>query len=171
MTSTLERKKSIKEALKNRETWSVAVEVGTVASFIILAALIGNIMLCLAIYRFRVLRKIQNCFIVALAFSDVLLALLCSSLSLTAAILGRWPFGDTTCQIQGSLIYFFASFSLLTMTLIALNRYIKMVRSVTVYHRIYTKNNVLLSIVACAVFFRVFQPRYDSPLCMRERKH
>ncbi|XP_078370664.1 histamine H2 receptor-like [Oculina patagonica] len=155
MDNVLEREKSIKEALKNRETWLIAVEF-TAASLVVTVALVGNMLLCAAIYRFRALRTIQNYYIVALAISDLLLTLLCVSLALVAMILGRWPFGDTICQIQGSLIYYFASFSLLNMTLIAINRYVKMVRSVNIYQRIYTKNNVLLSIAACGVFSGVF---------------
>ncbi|KAL9973724.1 hypothetical protein ACROYT_G020214 [Oculina patagonica] len=155
MDNVLERRKSIEEDLKNRETWLIAVEF-TSASMVVTVALIGNMLLCAAIYRFRALRTIQNYYIVTLAISDLLLTLLCVSLALVAMILGRWPFGDTICQIQGSLIYYFASFSLLNMTLIAVNRYFKMVRSVNIYQRIYTKNNVLLSIAACGVFSGVF---------------
>ncbi|XP_078370663.1 histamine H2 receptor-like [Oculina patagonica] len=155
MDNALGRKKSIEEDLKNRETWLIAVEF-TSASMVVTVALIGNMLLCAAIYRFRALRTIQNYYIVALAISDLLSTLLCVSLALVVGILGRWPFGDTICQTQGSLTYYFASFSLLNMTLIAVNRYVKMVRSVNIYQRIYTKNNVLLSIVVCGIFSGVF---------------
>ena len=40
------------------------------------------------------------------------------------SVFGRWPFGDTIRKIQGSLTFFFASFSLLNT--IAINRYVKM---------------------------------------------
>ena len=155
MSDTVERKKSIEEALKNREAWLIAVEFSA-ASVVVTVALIGNMLLCAAIYRSRALRTIQNYYIVALAISDSLLTLLCVTPSLVALILGRWPFGDKICQIQGSLTYYLASFSLVNMTFIALNRYIKMVRSVNIYQRIYTKNNILLSIAACAIFSGVF---------------
>lgn len=151
----MERKKIIEDDLKNRETWVITVEF-TAASVVVAAALIGNMLLCAAIHRFRALRTIQNYYIVTLAISDFLLTLLCVTLALVVMILGRWPFGDTICQIQGSLIYYCASFSLLNMTLIALNRYVKMVRSVNIYQKIYTKKNVLLSITVCGIFSGVF---------------
>ena len=150
MIETMENKRNLQEALKNRETLLIVIEV-TAASAIFIAALLGNILLCLAIYKVRALRKIQNYYIVALSTSDLLLTLLCVSLSFVALSLGRWPFGDTICQIQGSLTYFLGSFSLLNMTLIAVNRYVKMARSVNIYQKLYTKNNVLLSIGACAI--------------------
>ena len=155
MNKTLERRKNIEEALKNREAWVIAVELsGT--SVVVAVSLVGNMLLCAAIYRSHALRTIQNYYIVALAIVGLLFTLLCVPLSFVAAILGRWPFCDTICQIQGSLIYYLASFLLLNMTLIALNRYVKMVRSVNIYQRMYTKNNVLLSIAACGVFSGVF---------------
>ena len=153
--NTLERKRIIEDALENRELWLTIIE-SALASVIILSALVGNIVLCLSIYRFRSLRKIQNYYVVALAISDFLLNILCALLGLVVLFLGRWPFGDTICQIQGALTYFFACFSLLNVTLIALNRYVKMVRSADIYQKIYTKNNVLLSIAVSAFFSGIF---------------
>lgn len=48
MAGTLERKRIIEGALENRELWLVIIE-STLASAIILSALIGNIVLCLSI--------------------------------------------------------------------------------------------------------------------------
>lgn len=155
MVDVLERKRSIELSFAGRDTWLTVVE-STAVSVISIAALIGNVILCLAIYRFRALRKIQNYYIAALAISDLLLTLLCFSAALAVVILGRWPFGETVCQIQGSLIYLLASFMILNMTLIAVNRYVKMVRTANIYHKIYTKNYVLLSIAACGIFSGVF---------------
>lgn len=155
MISTQQRKRYLEEALENRELWCTVVE-STLASAIVISALIGNILLCLAIYRFRSLRKIQNYYIFALAVSDFLLTLLCVSLGFVVAILGRWPFGEAICQMQGTITYYFASFSILNMTLIALNRYFKMVTSVNIYQKLYTKPCVLISIVLCGIFSAVF---------------
>jgi len=156
MADSLERRGSIEEALENRETWMIAAEsAGAFAIFFL--ALIGNVILSLALYRCRALRrKIQNYYIIALTMSDLLLTVLCLPMGLAVVMLGRWPFGDTLCQIQGILTYFFACFSLLTLTLIAINRYVKMIQSVIVYQKAYTRNYVLSSIMACAVFSGAF---------------
>ena len=156
MAEALERKRNLEESLWNREIWLIVVE-SSVVAVIITAALIGSIVLCLAMFKFRSLcNKTQNYHIIALAASDLLFTLLCVTLDLAVVILGRWPFGETICQIQGSLTYCYSSFSLLNMTLIALNRYVKMVRPANIYQKIYTKNNVLLSIAACGIFSGVF---------------
>ena len=156
MAEALQRKRNLEESLWNRETWLIVVEPSVVAA-IITAALIGSIVLCLAMFKFHSLcNKTQNYHIIALAASDLLFTLLCVTLVMAVVILGRWPFGETICQIQGSLTYFYSSFSLLNMTLIALNRYVKMVRPANIYQKIYTKNNVLLSIAAVGIFSGVF---------------
>lgn len=155
MADPPEREKSIEEALKNRETCMTVLESTAVAA-IVTAAIIGNVTLCLAIRRSRVLRKIQNYYIFVLSISDFSFHLLSVSLALVVVILGRWPLTDEICQVQGTLEYFLGSFSLLNMTLIALNRYVKMVRSTNIYQKIYTRNNVLLSIAGCGIFSGVF---------------
>lgn len=66
MADTSERKGSIEESLGNRGTWMIVAET-TGAFIIVILATIGNVILCLAIYRCRVLRKIQNYYIFALA--------------------------------------------------------------------------------------------------------
>ncbi|XP_022803928.1 melatonin receptor type 1B-B-like [Stylophora pistillata] len=155
MNITLDKKKILEDSLKDRKIGMIIAETSS-ALIIAILALIGNLTLCLAIYGTRALRCIQNYYIVALAASDLLLTILCLPLGLTVVILGRWPFGDAICQIQGSFIYYFACFSVLTMTLIAVNRYIKMMHSVIIYQRFFTKSNVLISIAFCAIFSGIF---------------
>ena len=156
MPASLDKKSSLEEALENRETWMIIAE-STGAFAIVILALIGNTILSLALYRSRALRrKIQNYYIIALTISDLLPTVLCFPMGLAVVILGRWPFGDTLCQVQGILTYYFACFSVLTLTLIAINRYVKMIRSVVIYQKAYTRNYVLFSIAACAVFSGVF---------------
>lgn len=155
MNISLDRKTILEESLRDRQIGTVIFE--TTSAFIIaILALMGNITLCLAFYRTYALRRIQNYYIIALAASDLLSTILCLPLGLTVVILGRWPFGDVICQIQGSLTYYFACFSVITMTLIAVNRYIKMMQSVTIYQRFYTKSKVLISIAFCAIFSGIF---------------
>jgi len=156
MAEALERKRNLEESLWNRETWLIVAE-SSVVTLIITVALIGSIVPCLAMFKFPSLcNKTQHYHIIALAASDLLFTLLCVTLALAVVILGRWPFGDTICQIQGGFLYCYTSFSLLNMTLIALSRYVKMVRPANIYQKIYTKKNVLLSIAACGIFSGVF---------------
>ena len=49
-------------------------------------------------------------------------------------------------MMQGSLVLILACVSILTMVMISVNRYFKIVRSASLYQKIYRKRNVLLSI-------------------------
>ena len=64
----------------------------------------------------------------------------------TVLIKGTWPFGHFACQFQGSMISITSMVSLLTLGIIAINRYVKIVRSAILYQKIFSKRNVLKSI-------------------------
>ena len=148
-------------ALKSRERWLVAIE--SAAFFaVVLTAFLGNTILCLAFYKTRTLRTPQNYYLVSLAVTDILSAINCS-ITLAVLMTGRWPFGNFTCQFQGAVMSICASFSLLTLGIIAINRYTKICRSSSLYQKLFSKRNILITIamswistallVCCAFFF------------------
>jgi len=133
-------------SLKTRERWLVVLE--SVAFFaVILTAFLGNTMLCLAFYKTRsLLRSPQNYYLISLAATDILNAVVCMPITLAVIIEGTWPFGDIVCQFQGTMISVLATVSLLTLAMIAVNRYMKIVRSPSLYQKVLSKRNVLKSI-------------------------
>ena len=145
MNSTQERFTQLTMSLKARESWLVAIE--SAAYFaVILTALLGNTLFILAVYKTRALRNPQNYYLISLATTDILNAMVCMPITLVVLIKGRWPFGDLACQFQGSMISISSMVSLLTLGIIAINRYVKIVRSAILYQKIFRKRNVLKSI-------------------------
>ena len=144
MNATQERIALLSLSLKNRELWLVVIE-STAFSSIVFIALLGNSWLCLAFYKTRTLRSPQNYYLVSLAMTDILNAAVCS-VAVTALIKGEWPYGDFICQCQGIVMSTCASVSLLTLGMIAINRYTKICRSRSLYQKIYSERNVLISI-------------------------
>ena len=141
--------------LKEREQWLVGIE-STVYFAVILTALLGNILLILTIYKTNTTRSRQNFYLVSLAATDILHAVVCMPLTLVVFIQGTWPFGEFICQLQGSLISISSVVSLLTLGTIAINRYVKIVRSASLYQKIFSKRNILISIAVTwitATFF------------------
>lgn len=131
-------------ALKSRECWLVAIQ--SAAYFAVaLTAFLGNTMLCLAFYKAGTLRTPQNYYLVSLAVTDILNAINCS-ITLAVLITGRWPFGNFTCQFQGTVTFICASVSLLTLGIIAINRYTKICRSSSLYQKIFSKRSILITI-------------------------
>ncbi len=147
MNDTVQEKmEQLALSLRDRERFLVAIESGVYFA-LILTACLGNILLSLAIYKTRSLRiSAQNYYLVSLAATDVLSAIVGMPLTLVVLIKGTWPFGDFICQLQGSVLAICAVVSLLSLEMISANRYVKIVRSASLYQKIFRKRNVLKSI-------------------------
>jgi len=61
-------------------------------------------------------------------------------------ITGTWPYGDSICQLQGTVISICASVLLLTLGMITINRYVKICQSSSFYQKRFSKRNILISI-------------------------
>lgn len=110
----------------------------------------GNVLVCITVYRRKILRTITNMFIIALCVADILLASVAMPLTLASLIMDYWPFGDLACQIQGFSIYLLVFQSLQIITLTATNRNLNVVRP-WLYKRIFTRWRTLLMIMAVTV--------------------
>ena len=133
-------------SLENRQVGVVVFET-TVCVVVGISAVLGNALLCFSLYKTPGFRAPQNYYITCLAVTDMLFAVLCLPFFVGTLIKGKWIFSDTFCQVQGSFIFILVNASLFTMALIAFNRFFKMTKSGKIYRRIYSKRNVLLSIL------------------------
>ncbi|XP_074621784.1 melatonin receptor type 1A-like [Acropora palmata] len=96
-------------------------------------SLVGNTMLCLAVYRNPMLRSSTNLYIIALSVGDLICATLEMPLTFWTLVVGRWIFGDGVCQVHGFVDVFSTYCPPATMALTAFNRYIRIVK--TGYYR------------------------------------
>ena len=92
------------------------------------AGFLGNILVCIAFYRNPVLRKITPIYIVALAITDILNFLTNGIFVEVTLITGGWQFGDAGCFVGAFSSIFLVYASITTMSLIAINRYIRVTR-------------------------------------------
>lgn len=104
-------------------------------------SLLGNLLVCISVYRNTRLRTITNLYIIALALSDLLAAIIVMPLSTGVLIAGRWPFGETACQIHAFFSLFVIYVSPVTMGLTALNRYVRICKSDEQYKRFFSRRN------------------------------
>lgn len=149
----------LQNALSSRSTALKVVE-STAVLFINLCALVGNAVLYLAIRRnCRLRQNTTNLFILSLAFSDILMAVLCMPFSAGVFIQGRWIYGELVCQLQGFAFFALAFVSQETMALIAVNRYLNVTKP-AVYRRIFTRKRSLQMIVSlwllCVTYVSIF---------------
>ena len=143
----------LQNVLADRSTVLKAVEF-TVLLAMNIMALSGNVLICIVVYRRSTLRTIANMFIVALAITDILMALLPMPLSLAALLVNDWPFGEVVCQFQGFIIYLLAFQSLQLITLTAVNRNIHVMRS-ALHKRVFTPKKTWLMISFTVAFSAV----------------
>lgn len=121
--------------LQHRE-WEHVILAGSLV-LILLATLLGNVLLCIAVHRRHKLRTRTNMFVANLACADIGVALLCMPFSLITCLNDAWVFGDTMCKLNGFLNIVFTQTSLLTLTAISIETYYAIVKPL--YHRLMGK--------------------------------
>ena len=112
------------------------------ATFIIvlnIVSLLGNMLVCISVYRNTRLRTTTNVYIVALAISDLLSAIFVMPLATGVLISGRWPFGEALCQMHAFFSLFVVYISPVTMGFTAANRYVRICKSEQQYKRFFSK--------------------------------
>lgn len=96
---------------------------GCVLALLIIWTLLGNLAVCAAVGRYRHLRaKATNIFIVSLALSDLLVAVLVMPWKAVAEVVGFWPFG-AFCKTWLSLDIMCSTASILNLCVVSVDRY------------------------------------------------
>ena len=112
------------------------------------ASFFGNLLLGIAVVRNPTLRRtVPNMYIITLAVPDFLMSLVGIPLSVAALIVGEWPFNNFICQIQGFWILFMCAISLQTLAVTAVNRYVRVVRSRSLYQKLFNLKTTKVTIV------------------------
>ncbi|XP_078360286.1 melatonin receptor type 1A-like [Oculina patagonica] len=93
-----------------------------------ITALIGNTLVFAVAYRNRRRLTITDLLIVALSLTDLLVALTVMPLSTGALITGTWLYNRSVCLFQGFCVITFATASLNTLSVIAVNRFFCVVK-------------------------------------------
>uniref|UniRef100_A0A8C4N384 Dopamine receptor D7 n=1 Tax=Eptatretus burgeri TaxID=7764 RepID=A0A8C4N384_EPTBU len=90
---------------------------------LILGTLLGNSLVCAAVGKFRHLRsKVTNFFVISLAVSDLLVALLVMPWKAVAEVAGFWPFG-AFCSAWVACDIMCSTASILNLCVISVDRY------------------------------------------------
>ena len=117
------------ESLWSRSPETLAVEI-TLGIAICSSSIFGNMLVRFAVYREKKLLTTSNCLVVSMAASDFLISFLCEPLSFAviAGIQNNWTLGRFMCQFQGMLTMLLTTSSVFNVTLVAINRYLLVVR-------------------------------------------
>ncbi|XP_067876198.1 D(1B) dopamine receptor [Heterodontus francisci] len=111
------------EPTSAKKELAIRVLTGSLLSLLILFTLLGNALVCAAVVRFRHLRtKVTNIFIVSLAVSDLLVAVLVMPWKAVAEVAGYWPFGPF-CNVWVAFDIMCSTASILNLCVISVDRY------------------------------------------------
>ncbi|XP_019887547.2 5-hydroxytryptamine receptor 1 isoform X3 [Ooceraea biroi] len=100
-----------------------AIALALVLGSIIVGTVIGNILVCVAVFLVRKLRKPCNYLLVSLAVSDLCVALLVMPMALLYQISGNWSFGWIICDLWVSFDVLSCTASILNLCMISVDRY------------------------------------------------
>ena len=115
--------------------------------FLDLAALVGNSLVCLAFYRKPSLRTVTNYFVLSLALTDMSIAVLVIPLNISGSVANKWIAGEFGCLLSYACGIALLGTSLLTLMLLAVNRYLRVTRP-ALCSGIYSKRNAVLTAVS-----------------------
>ncbi|XP_015770094.1 PREDICTED: dopamine D2-like receptor [Acropora digitifera] len=145
---------------------SLSIIVVEAASLIILnvLSLVGNILTLTSAYTNKRLRTATNLYIIALALSDLISALIVMPLSTGVLISGKWIYGDAICQLHAFVSMFAIYVSSVTMGLTAVNRYTRMCKSDKQYKKWFSmkKSRTLMVFVWVFVACYIAVPRLSG---------
>lgn len=100
------------------------------ALIVIILIVIGNIMVCIAVFKERSLQAVQNWFLVSLAASDLMVGILIMPLGVVNEMLGHWIFGNHVCLLWLVLDVLACTASILNLCLISIDRYCSITRPI-----------------------------------------
>ena len=142
-------------------SYSLVILEGSCLVLLNVFSLVGNVLVCLSVYRNPRLRTSTNLYIIALAISDLLSAVFVMPIAEIILFSGKWPFGDTVCQLHAFTSLFIIYVSPATMSLTAVNRYVRICKSRTTYKKIFSsrKSRFWLALIWLSVACYIAVPR------------
>ncbi|XP_062357970.1 5-hydroxytryptamine receptor 4 [Cinclus cinclus] len=121
-------------------------------SAVILMAILGNLLVMVAVCRDRQLRKIKtNYFIVSLAFADLLVSVLVMPFGAIELVQDNWVYGEMFCLVRTSLDVLLTTASILHLCCISLDRYYAICCQPLVYRNKMTPLRIAVMLGGCWV--------------------
>lgn len=132
--------------LQSRSRHLVIFEVFVFALFVVLCTL-GNMTVIWVVFKKRHQKNMTYLLIGSLALSDFLLPPCIGWQSTVVLVQGKWSLGWFVCQFQGYSVASLTSVSILTMNVMAINRFLKVVKPK--YYKLLFKHNRTKVIIVC----------------------
>ncbi|CAL8395101.1 unnamed protein product [Arctogadus glacialis] len=122
---------------------------------VLLMALLGNVVVCLMVYRRSAMRSAINILLASLALADALLAALSMPLALVTVVTTRWVFGDTFCRVSAMLFWLLVVEGSAILLIISVDRFLIIVQK---QDRLSPRRAKALVVVSWALAFALAFP-------------
>lgn len=137
-----------------------------VLTTMMITIVVGNMLVCIAIYTEKSLKTTHNSFIASLAVSDFLLGLVVMPFSLARELMGYWIFGLIWCEMWLAIDVLLCTASILNLCLISLDRYWSITQAVA-----YLKKRTQKRAGAMIVFVWIFAGIVSLPPLVGWKDH
>ncbi|XP_074531673.1 melanopsin-A [Halichoeres trimaculatus] len=124
--------------------------IGSVILAIGITGVVGNFLVIYAFCKSRSLRTPANMFIINLAITDLLMCVTQSPIFFTTSMHKRWIFGEKGCELYAFCGALFGICSMITLTVIAIDRYFVITRPLTSIGKLSRKRALLILLAAWA---------------------
>ncbi|XP_039995661.1 melanopsin-A [Xiphias gladius] len=124
--------------------------IGSVILVIGITGMVGNFLVIYAFSKSRSLRTPANMFIINLAITDLLMCITQTPIFFTTSMHKRWIFGEKGCELYAFCGALFGICSMITLTVIAVDRYFVITRPLTSIGVLSRKRALLILMAAWA---------------------
>ncbi|KAI4897122.1 hypothetical protein NFI96_004694 [Prochilodus magdalenae] len=95
---------------------------------VLLLAFLGNVVVCLMVYRRAAMRSAINILLASLAFADMMLALLNMPFALVTTVTTHWVFGAMFCRLSAMFFWLFLLEGVAVLLIISVDRFLIIVQ-------------------------------------------
>ncbi|CAG9762377.1 unnamed protein product [Ceutorhynchus assimilis] len=115
-------------------------------AFVFVAALVANILLIIIVVKDHYMQNVTNYFLVNLSVADLLVTLICMPNAAWRAYTDAYAFGSISCKISVYLQGISVASSIFTITTMAIDRYLAIIRPFGLRHRCFNKTSTIVMI-------------------------
>ncbi|KAG9282257.1 probable G-protein coupled receptor 63 [Astyanax mexicanus] len=95
---------------------------------VLLLAFLGNVVVCVMVYRRAAMRSAINILLASLAFADMMLALLNMPFALVTTVTTHWVFGKAFCRLSAMFFWLFLLEGVAVLLIISVDRFLIIVQ-------------------------------------------
>ncbi|XP_020794880.1 high-affinity lysophosphatidic acid receptor [Boleophthalmus pectinirostris] len=107
---------------------TLRVTLAAIMIFMITIGFLGNAVVCLIVYQKPAMRSAINLLLATLAFSDIMLSLLCMPFTAVTVATSDWTFGSTFCRASIMLYWLFVLEGVSILLIISVDRFLIIVQ-------------------------------------------